>query len=41
LQLISTLVDQLDGEIELQKKPHPVFTISFPMQCEKTMKSAG
>ena len=34
LQLISTLVDQLDGEIELQKKPHPVFTISFPMQCE-------
>ena len=31
LQLISTLVDQLDGEIELQKSPHPVFTISFPM----------
>jgi PAS domain S-box-containing protein len=31
LQLISTLVDQLDGHIELQKSPHPVFTISFPM----------
>jgi two-component sensor histidine kinase len=31
LQLISTLVDQLDGEIELQRSPHPLFTISFPM----------
>lgn len=31
LQLISTLVDQLDGTIELQKRPHPVFTIRFPM----------
>ncbi|MCF7948605.1 MAG: PAS domain S-box protein [Spirochaetia bacterium] len=31
LQLISTLVDQLNGEIDLQKSPHPLFTISFPM----------
>jgi len=29
LQLISSLVDQLNGTIELQKKPHPVFTIRF------------
>jgi len=31
LQLISTMMDQLDGEIELQKSLHPVSTISFPM----------
>ena len=32
LQLISTLVNQLDGTIELQKKPNPVFTIKFPIE---------
>ena len=30
LQLISGLVGQLRGTLELQKYPHPVFTISFP-----------
>jgi two-component sensor histidine kinase len=32
LQLISGLVQQLDGSIELQREPHPVFTIRFPME---------
>jgi len=31
LQLVSTLVAQLDGTIELQKKPHTKFTIRFPI----------
>ena len=30
LQLITALVDQLHGTLELQRKPHPVFTITFP-----------
>ena len=30
LRLIYALVDQIDGTIELQKKPNPVFTIKFP-----------
>jgi len=34
LQLISTLVAQLKGTIDLQKKPNPVFTITFPMEKE-------
>ena len=29
LQLISNMVSQLNGTIDLQKRPHPVFTISF------------
>ncbi len=29
LQLIKSLVQQLDGSIELKKQPHPVFTIRF------------
>lgn len=32
LQLISALVDQLEGTIELQKEPHPLFIIRFPMR---------
>ncbi len=32
LQLISILVSQLKGTIELQKSPHPVFTIRFPVE---------
>lgn len=32
MQLISAFVNQLEGTIELQKKPHPVFTIRFPME---------
>ena len=32
LQLIYSLVAQLDGTIELQKKPNPVFTIRFPIR---------
>jgi PAS domain S-box-containing protein len=31
LQIISTLVQQLDGTLELKKRPHPVFTITFPI----------
>ncbi len=29
-QLISALVQQLEGSIEIERKPHPVFTIRFP-----------
>ena len=32
LQLISALVEQLQGTIELQREPHPVFTIRFPVE---------
>ena len=32
LQLISSLVDQLNGTILLQRKPYPIFTIEFPME---------
>ena len=31
LQLISALVEQLQGTIELQRAPYPVFTIRFPI----------
>jgi two-component sensor histidine kinase len=31
LQLISALVSQLRGTLETVRKPHPVFTIRFPM----------
>ncbi|MFO7730284.1 MAG: PAS domain S-box protein [Spirochaetia bacterium] len=31
LQLVSTLVAQLQGSIELKRKPSPVFTIKFPI----------
>lgn len=31
LQLVSTLVDQLDGTIQLERKPLTTFTIIFPM----------
>jgi len=31
LQLITSLVDQLNGTIELQKNPHPIFTVRFPI----------
>ncbi|MDZ7795323.1 MAG: PAS domain S-box protein [Spirochaetia bacterium] len=34
LQLINSLVAQLDGTIDLQKKPNPVFTIRFPIEEE-------
>jgi hypothetical protein len=30
LQLVSALVGQLQGILELEKQPHPVFTIRFP-----------
>jgi two-component sensor histidine kinase len=32
LQIISTLVQQIDGTIELQKTPNPKFTIRFPLE---------
>jgi len=32
LQLITLLVEQLKGTLELQKQPHPVFTIYFSVQ---------
>ena len=31
LRLISALVDQIHGTLELQKKPHPTFTFRFPV----------
>lgn len=31
LQLITALVQQLDGNIEIERVPHPVFTIRFPL----------
>ena len=34
LQLVSSLVAQLSGTIELQKKPHPVFIIRFPIEAQ-------
>lgn len=30
LQLISDLLEQLEGTLKIKKKPHPVFTITFP-----------
>jgi len=30
LQLVSALVNQLQGTLELKRQPHPVFTIRFP-----------
>jgi two-component sensor histidine kinase len=35
LQLITVLVDQLQGTLELQREPHPVFTIRFPIEVKK------
>jgi len=35
LRLVSALVNQLGGSIDLQKSPFPVFTISFPYRGEK------
>ena len=32
LQLISALVGQLEGTLELKKIPHPVFTVTFPIE---------
>jgi PAS domain S-box-containing protein len=32
LQLITALVSQLQGTIELQRSPHPVFSITFPTE---------
>lgn len=32
LQIITTLVQQLDGTLILKKRPHPVFAISFPIE---------
>ncbi|MFO7838619.1 MAG: PAS domain S-box protein [Desulfosalsimonadaceae bacterium] len=32
LQLVSTLVQQIKGTIDLQKQPYPVFTIRFPIE---------
>jgi len=32
LQLVSALVVQLQGTLELKRKPHPVFTITFPIE---------
>jgi two-component sensor histidine kinase len=32
LQLVSTLVEQLNGTIALERNPQPVFTITFPVE---------
>ena len=34
LRLISALVGQIDGTLELQKRPYPIFTIRFPIEEE-------
>ncbi len=34
LQIVSTLTEQLDGTLALEKRPRPVFTISFPIEEE-------
>jgi two-component sensor histidine kinase len=34
LRLITALVMQLEGTIELEREPHPVFTIRFPIEDE-------
>ena len=34
LQLISTLVDQIGGTVELRKKPNTIFTVKFPVEPE-------
>ena len=34
LRLVSALVSQLDGTLDLQREPHPVFTIRFPNNTE-------
>ena len=36
LQLLCTLVSQLNGAIELQKQPTPLFTIHIPIEEEQT-----
>lgn len=35
MQLVAALVEQLEGSVELQRKPYPTFTIEFP--AEETM----
>ena len=37
LQLISALVGQLNGTIELQRSPHPLFTIRFPLEVSSSI----
>ncbi|MGC9311778.1 MAG: PAS domain S-box protein [Sediminispirochaetaceae bacterium] len=32
LRLVAALIDQIDGSIQLQKEPAPVFSIRFPME---------
>lgn len=32
LQLIQVMVQQLDGKLEITRRPHPVFSIDFPRQ---------
>ncbi len=32
LRLINALVAQLDGTVELQRKPNPMFTIKIPIE---------
>ena len=34
LRLVDALIVQIDGTLELQKKPYPIFTIRFPIQEE-------
>lgn len=31
LRLVSALVEQMDGSIQLKREPHPVFTVTFPL----------
>ena len=34
LQLINTLIEQLNGTVELQKTPFPLFTLRVPIEIE-------
>jgi PAS domain S-box-containing protein len=41
LRLISALITQIDGTLELQKTPYPVFTIRFPIKEVSRFAGSG
>ncbi len=41
LRLITALVTQIEGTLELEKSPNPVFSISFPVEAEDAVGTAG
>ncbi|MFO7848490.1 MAG: sensor histidine kinase [Spirochaetia bacterium] len=40
LQLVSSLVNQLEGTMTLKRSPYPVFTIHFPGEAERWSSKA-